>query len=154
LHEPKLEALREVCVVLEALMVIDGGSALSGGALSSPNVLGSPPGLYEGRFQSFGTMGAKSTDDGRDEDGGEGREDEDGQEDDDGEDEDDEDDLIRPSLKLTSLLLSLLQDAQTRLFFKAQSVLQSEVRYHVWRADSGVGAGGWSVQALTGGMFL
>ena len=54
--------------------------------------------------------------------------------------DDDEDeltvDLDRPkkkkglkTLHISHLLQMVLQDAQTRLFFKAQSVIQSEIRY-------------------------
>lgn len=34
-------------------------------------------------------------------------------------------------LHISHLLQMVLQDAQTRLFFKAQSVIQSEIRYYV-----------------------
>ncbi|GJE92841.1 Sec34 domain-containing protein [Phanerochaete sordida] len=61
---------------------------------------------------------------------------------DEGLDEDEDDtlnlDLDRPSghrglrtLHISHLLQMVLQDAQTRLFFKAQSVIQSEIRYYV-----------------------
>ena len=35
------------------------------------------------------------------------------------------------TLHISHLLQMVLQDAQTRLFFKAQSVIQSEIRYYV-----------------------
>lgn len=35
------------------------------------------------------------------------------------------------TLHISRLLQMVLQDAQTRLFFKAQSVIQSEIRYYV-----------------------
>lgn len=35
------------------------------------------------------------------------------------------------TLHISHLLQMVLQDAQTRLFFKAQSVVQSEIRYYV-----------------------
>ena len=38
-------------------------------------------------------------------------------------------------LHISHLLQMVLQDAQTRLFFKAQSVIQSEIRYFVPKAD-------------------
>ncbi|KAK7024379.1 Golgi transport complex subunit 3 [Paramarasmius palmivorus] len=45
---------------------------------------------------------------------------------------DSEDDDEEPqNLKTSTLLHPLLQDAQTRLFFKAQSVVQSDIRYYV-----------------------
>lgn len=58
---------------------------------------------------------------------------------DEGEDEDNLNlNLDRPSghrglrtLHISHLLQMVLQDAQTRLFFKAQSVIQSEIRYYV-----------------------
>jgi len=34
-------------------------------------------------------------------------------------------------LRIRHLLQMVLQDAQTRLFFKAQAVIQSEIRYYV-----------------------
>ncbi|TDL25953.1 Sec34-domain-containing protein [Rickenella mellea] len=39
------------------------------------------------------------------------------------------------SLHITHLLQTVLQDAQTRLFFKAQHVIQSEIRYYVPKAE-------------------
>jgi hypothetical protein len=38
-------------------------------------------------------------------------------------------------LHISHLLQMVLQDAQTRLFFKAQAVIQSEVRYYVPKAE-------------------
>lgn len=37
-------------------------------------------------------------------------------------------------LHISHMLQSVLQDAQTRLFFKAQTVVQAEVRYYVPKA--------------------
>lgn len=39
------------------------------------------------------------------------------------------------ALHIGYLLQMVLQDAQTRLFFKAQSVIQSEIRYYVPKAE-------------------
>ena len=39
------------------------------------------------------------------------------------------------ALHVGYLLQMVLQDAQTRLFFKAQSVIQSDIRYYVPKAD-------------------
>lgn len=61
-------------------------------------------------------------------------------------DEDEEDELNlelerRPghrglrTLHISHLLQMVLQDAQTRLFFKAQSVIQSEIRYYVPKTE-------------------
>ena len=38
-------------------------------------------------------------------------------------------------LHISRLLQMVLQDAQTRLFFKAQSIIQAEIRYYVPRPD-------------------
>ena len=38
-------------------------------------------------------------------------------------------------LHISRLLQMVLQDAQTRLFFKAQAMIQNEVRYHVPRLE-------------------
>lgn len=38
-------------------------------------------------------------------------------------------------LHISHLLQMVLQDAQTRLFFKAQSVIQSDIRYYVAKPD-------------------
>ncbi|KAF7319724.1 RRM domain-containing protein [Mycena kentingensis (nom. inval.)] len=61
-----------------------------------------------------------------------------------GDDEDDEDEdgqvVSKPKkrpLHIAHLLSMVLQDAQTRLFFKAQAVIQSDVRYYVPKAESG-----------------
>ena len=45
--------------------------------------------------------------------------------------EDDENDDELGRLHIRQLLQMVLQDAQTRLFFKAQAVIQSEIRYYV-----------------------
>jgi conserved oligomeric Golgi complex subunit 3 len=39
------------------------------------------------------------------------------------------------TLHISHLLQMVLQDAQTRLFFKAQSVVQSEIKYYVPKSD-------------------
>ncbi len=38
-------------------------------------------------------------------------------------------------LHISQLLQMVLQDAQTRLFFKAQSVIQSDIRYYVLKPE-------------------
>lgn len=98
LHEQKLDVLCEVCTVLQALMVLD-----------IP-------------LQSFGDSGAPATDDDpllltaspTSPTGG---------------------DVQLPprtpglaKLHISHLLQMVLQDAQTRLFFKAQAIVQSEIR--------------------------
>ena len=39
------------------------------------------------------------------------------------------------TLHISRLLQMVLQDAQTRLFFKAQAVIQSEIRYYVPKTE-------------------
>ncbi|KAF8072123.1 Sec34-like family-domain-containing protein [Lyophyllum atratum] len=101
LHELRLTALCEVCTVLQALMVLDVSS------------------VHEDDSDDF-ESDAGPTEDGTDElsldfdapprsrkPDGLGR------------------------LHISHLLEMVLQDAQTRLFFKAQSVIQSDIRYYV-----------------------
>ncbi|KAF7289949.1 RRM domain-containing protein [Mycena indigotica] len=61
--------------------------------------------------------------------------------DDDEEDESSEGPISRKSkprpLHIAHLLSMVLQDAQTRLFFKAQAVIQSDIRYYVPKTDNG-----------------
>lgn len=38
-------------------------------------------------------------------------------------------------LHISQLLEMVLQDAQTRLFFKAQSVIQTDIRYYVTKSE-------------------
>lgn len=38
-------------------------------------------------------------------------------------------------LHISHLLQMVLQDAQTRLFFKAQSIIQAEIRYYIPKPD-------------------
>lgn len=66
--------------------------------------------------------------------------DSDGDEEDDDDDDDLTVDLDTPKkglgrLHISHLLQMVLQDAQTRLFFKAQSVIQSDIRYFVPKAE-------------------
>ena len=104
LHEPRLTVLCEVCTVLQALMVLDASTDNENG------------------------------DDDDDEDSTEGSSDDD--------DDDDDNDILAKSnsddkfngklghrLQISHLLKMVLQDAQTRLFFKAQSVIQSDIRH-------------------------
>jgi hypothetical protein len=114
LHEQRLTALCEVCTVLQALMVLDvsrNGADTSSSAESDDN----------------------------DDDGDDTQDDD---EDDEGDTElttslygDKEKSKSRGDglrqLQISRLLQMVLQDAQTRLFFKAQSVIQSEIRYYV-----------------------
>ncbi|KAF5381998.1 hypothetical protein D9615_004200 [Tricholomella constricta] len=105
LHEPRLTALCEVCTVLQALMVLDVSSVQDDD---------------EDELES----GSKRSHDDADElsldleisrrtrrTEGLGR------------------------LHISHLLQMVLQDAQTRLFFKAQSVIQSDIRYYVSKPE-------------------
>ena len=106
LHEPRLTVLCEVCTVLQALMVLDA---------STDNENGN---------------------DGDDDDSAEGFS------------SDDDHNFLANSnsdekfngklghrLQISHLLKMVLQDAQTRLFFKAQSVIQSDIRHFVPKAE-------------------
>ena len=112
LHEPRLTVLCEVCTVLQALMVLDA---------STDN-----------------ENGDADDDDDDDDDDAEGSSDED----------DDDHNLAvkmnsdeKPNgklgrrLQISHLLKMVLQDAQTRLFFKAQSVIQSDIRHFVPKVE-------------------
>lgn len=107
LHEPRLTVLCEVCTVLQALMVLDA-----------------------------------STDNENDD----GDDDEESTEE--SSDDDDDHNFLAKSnsdekfngklghrLQISHLLKMVLQDAQTRLFFKAQSVIQSDIRHFVPKAE-------------------
>lgn len=135
LHESRLEALCEVCTVLQALMVLDVPGSES---LSSEEEEG------EGEGGENRLRGDSDSDDDQDE----------GEEDeltvDFTSDPHSRTSSIRSrrdggsrngngnknkkglnKLHISHLLQMILQDAQTRLFFKAQSVVQSEVKYYV-----------------------
>ncbi|KAF8149366.1 Sec34-like family-domain-containing protein [Crassisporium funariophilum] len=112
LHEPRLTVLCEVCTVLQALMVLDASSA--------PSIASST-----------------SEDDDDEEDDTDSSSEETSKADDELTVNLDE----KPSGKLgrrlhiSHLLKMVLQDAQTRLFFKAQAVIQSEIRHFVPKAE-------------------
>jgi hypothetical protein len=107
LHEPRLTVLCEVCTVLQALMVLDASTDNENG------------------------------DDDYDEDSAEGSSD----------DVDDHNLPVKSNsdekfsgklghrLQISHLLKMVLQDAQTRLFFKAQSVIQSDIRHFVPKVE-------------------
>lgn len=120
LHEPKLGVLCEVCTVIQALMVLDLSgdyddfeppSQPDNDHLSPLDTLKTPisPTLRDLK-SAHSDPGLKS-------------------------------DLVRSSrarkhqqlkhLHIGNLLEMVLQDAQTRLVFKAQAVIQSEIRYYV-----------------------
>ncbi|KAL0957026.1 hypothetical protein HGRIS_003127 [Hohenbuehelia grisea] len=121
LHEPRLTALCEVCTVLQALMVLD--ITQPSGASASSSTLFSAPGIEDGLDTPGPSAGIDRL-----------------------EVEDDETDELNLDLEtaggsrhrrhglrrlhIAHLLQMVLQDAQTRLFFKAQSVIQAEIRYY------------------------
>jgi len=115
LHEPRLTVLCEVCTVLQALMVLDASATHS---LTSPD--------NENGDDDDEDAAADGLSDG-----------------------DDDNNLLltnwnsdeKPNgrfgrrLQISHLLKMVLQDAQTRLFFKAQSVIQSDIRHFVPKID-------------------
>ncbi|KAF6744945.1 COG3 protein [Ephemerocybe angulata] len=118
LHEPRLTALCEVCTVLQALMVLD--------APSSSVVTSTLFSTDDSHLLPGSSKDTDSSDDYDDLDDDElnidfdhpGR-------------EKSKDGVVGKRLHTRHLLQMVLQDAQTRLFFKAQSVIQSEIRYYV-----------------------
>ncbi|GLB40619.1 putative sec34-like family protein [Lyophyllum shimeji] len=102
LHEPRLTALCEVCTVLQALMVLDVPSIQED---DDSDELES----------NFGPVAGGSDELSLDLDAPQRTRKPEG--------------LGR--LHISNLLQMVLQDAQTRLFFKAQSVIQSDIRYYV-----------------------
>jgi hypothetical protein len=118
LHEQRLTALCEVCTVLQALMVLDAPGLAS--STASPSATSSyQPTISTSSHSEFET---ETNTDILDDDSGTNR-------------------AASPELEagtktaglerlhIARLLQMVLQDAQTRLFFKAQSVIQAEVRY-------------------------
>jgi len=108
LHEPRLTVLCEVCTVLQALMVLDASS------LSTPST--STFSLDESEASDDDDNTTTTNDDqltiGLPRGNGPGQSKKMGRQ-----------------LHTSYLLNMVLQDAQTRLFFKAQSVIQSEIRH-------------------------
>ncbi|XP_006463266.1 hypothetical protein AGABI2DRAFT_207960 [Agaricus bisporus var. bisporus H97] len=110
LHEPRLTALCEVCTVLQALMVLDSSA-----------FIGSPESTTPADFDGSGdenddvlTVDLDSAKQNKNKRTGKGK-------------------LGR--LHISRLLQMVLQDAQTRLFFKAQAMIQTEVRQYVPKAE-------------------
>jgi hypothetical protein len=98
LHEQKLDVLCEVCTVLQALMVLDI-------PLQSFGDSGAPPPIDDDPLQLTTSPTLEAYDS-----------------------------QLPPrtpglaKLHISHLLQMVLQDAQTRLFFKAQAIVQSEIR--------------------------
>ncbi|KAJ3525095.1 hypothetical protein NMY22_g10717 [Coprinellus aureogranulatus] len=123
LHEARLTALCEVCTVLQALMVLDApiSSSSTSSTLFSTN---------DAPLAPSSTLLDSDDDDDNDSFDDElnidfdhpGR-------------EKSKDGFVGKRLHTQHLLQMVLQDAQTRLFFKAQSVIQSEVRWYAPKAE-------------------
>ncbi|KXN91833.1 Conserved oligomeric Golgi complex subunit 3 [Leucoagaricus sp. SymC.cos] len=113
LHEPRLTALCEVCTVLQALMVLDSSSFTSSSTSSPIDSEASDEDDADHDSDSDGQLTVdlesiqRRQEDKNKRKGRLGR------------------------LHISRLLQMVLQDAQTRLFFKAQAMIQSEVRYYV-----------------------
>lgn len=121
LHEPRLTVLCEVCTVLQALMVLDASVA-------------TPTSTVFSASSSSSTLSSDEEDDDDDNDNATSV----------GRRSIPADDLLLSSpthalvrnkvgkrLHISHLLQMVLQDAQTRLFFKAQAVIQAEIRHYV-----------------------
>ncbi|RXW24322.1 hypothetical protein EST38_g1510 [Candolleomyces aberdarensis] len=129
LHEPRLTALCEVCTVLQALMVLDATPVSTSNSASS--TLFSTDDNKPAESNSSLVKAEDKNDD------------DDAYEDSDSDNElnvdfdhpvrsrkKSKDGVVGKRLHTRHLLQMVLQDAQTRLFFKAQSVIQSEIRYY------------------------
>ncbi|KAF9478351.1 Sec34-domain-containing protein [Pholiota conissans] len=120
LHEPRLTVLCEVCTVLQALMVLDTSTATPSSTLfSSSDASSEDEDEDEDDADASMTIGKRAAP---------------------------TDDLLLSSadsrprkvgkrLHISHLLQMVLQDAQTRLFFKAQAVIQAEIRHYVPKAE-------------------
>ncbi|PPQ83679.1 hypothetical protein CVT24_001169, partial [Panaeolus cyanescens] len=114
LHEPRLTVLCEVCTVLQALMVLDSSTNIQheGDTSSSEDDDDDTDTLSSADNKSEDHLTTSLATKERHENGRVGK-----------------------RLHTSQLLKMVLQDAQTRLFFKAQSVIQSEIRHFVPRDD-------------------
>ncbi|KAF9050510.1 Sec34-like family-domain-containing protein [Panaeolus papilionaceus] len=116
LHEPRLTVLCEVCTVLQALMVLDSSTNIDhDGDSSSDND-------EDDDTDTLSSSDSKSADQLTTDLSQAPRQ---GQ----------ENGKVGKRLHTSQLLKMVLQDAQTRLFFKAQSVIQSEIRHFVPREE-------------------
>ncbi|KAF5357255.1 hypothetical protein D9756_006491 [Leucocoprinus leucothites] len=114
LHEPRLTALCEVCTVLQALMVLDSSTFTTSSSSASSPIDSEASDNDDGDRDTSEDELTVDLDSAQQQQqgGGKGK----GR-------------LGR--LHISRLLQMVLQDAQTRLFFKAQAIIQSEVRYYV-----------------------
>ncbi|KAF8647847.1 hypothetical protein AX16_006515 [Volvariella volvacea WC 439] len=113
LHEPKLTALCEVCTVLQALMVIDSAIAKSYDDDEDELITNGQQHAQEDANQLLSTDLDQGQAQLRGKKGRSGLD----------------------QLHISYLLQMVLQDAQTRLFFKAQSVIQSDIRHYAPKAE-------------------
>lgn len=113
LHEPRLTVLCEVCTVLQALMILDASAATPSSALFAET--GNPDDSEASDDESnanneradelsLDLASSRKVNKGN---------------------------KVGKRLHISHLLKMVLQDAQTRLFFKAQAVIQSEIRHYV-----------------------
>ncbi|KAJ4488159.1 Sec34-like family-domain-containing protein [Lentinula aciculospora] len=107
LHEPRLTALCEVCTVLQALMVLDVHVDDDGESESDFTHVDEELELDLNLDPTLRTPDLNSRALGH----------------------------SKPRLHISQLLQMILQDAQTRLFFKAQAVVQSDIRHYVAKDD-------------------
>ncbi|KAJ3937029.1 MAG: Sec34-like family-domain-containing protein [Lentinula lateritia] len=107
LHEPRLTALCEVCTVLQALMILDVRVDDDGESENDSADVEEKLGLDLNLDPTLRTPDPNSSTLGH----------------------------LKPRLHIAQLLQMILQDAQTRLFFKAQAVVQSDIRHYVAKDD-------------------
>jgi len=120
LHEPRLTVLCDVCTVLQALMVLDATSTSD--STASSTVVSSDDEDEDDqeeadfssvdKIQGLGLQPRSQADEASASSLGKNRK-------------------IERRLHIGHLLRMVLQDAQTRLFFKAQAVVQGEIRHYV-----------------------
>ncbi|CAA7260828.1 unnamed protein product [Cyclocybe aegerita] len=134
LHEPRLTVLCEVCTVLQALMVLDasGPGSESAASSSTPSEADdSDEGDSEEEDEAPADSKSKPTRARRSSRSSSSSELTIGME----AGHERKRDAVGKRLHTGHLLKMVLQDAQTRLFFKAQSVIQSEIRHYVPRPE-------------------
>ncbi|KAJ3920985.1 Sec34-like family-domain-containing protein [Lentinula edodes] len=107
LHEPRLTALCEVCTVLQALMILDVRVDDDGESENDSADVEEKLGLDLNLDPTLRTPDPNSSALGH----------------------------LKPRLHIAQLLQMILQDAQTRLFFKAQAIVQSDIRHYVAKDD-------------------
>ena len=116
LHEPRLTVLCEVCTVLQALMVLDASSTPS----TSASTASSDADGSDSSDDDDDTLASTSQDLASNPPSSASQR---------------HHNRVGKRLHISHLLKMVLQDAQTRLFFKAQAVIQSEIRHYVPKAE-------------------